>query len=61
MDRTILKKLDSIESLLILLNNKIDNFLGLEIISDEEKKEIAAIRAEVEAGYFDTFESVFED
>ncbi len=61
MDKTILKKLDSIESLLIQLNNKIDHFLGLEIISDEERKELAAIRAEVDAGHFDTFENVFED
>ena len=60
MDKSILKKLDSIESLLILLNHKIDHFLGLEIISDEEKKDIAAIRTEVEAGHLNTFHSVFE-
>jgi hypothetical protein len=61
MDKSILKKLDSIESLLISLNDKLDHFLGLEIISDEEKQEIAAIRKEVEAGHFDTFDSVFGD
>lgn len=55
------KKLDSIESLLNDLNEKIDNYLGVERISEDEKKEIESIRAEVESGRYETMDEVFED
>ena len=55
------KKLDSIESLLNDLNEKIDNYLGVERISEDEKKEIESIRAEVESGRYETMDEIFED
>lgn len=59
MDKSIHEKLATIESLLVTLNAKIDNFLGLETLSPSEKKKIDVIRSEVEAGDVETLEDVF--
>ena len=59
MDKSIHEKLATIESLLVTLNEKIDNFLGLETLSPSEKKKIDVIRSEVEAGDVETLEDVF--
>jgi hypothetical protein len=61
MDKSIMEKLNTIESLLNQLNAKIDNFLGIEALFPDEKKEVDSIRAEVEVGEFDTFKDVFEE
>ena len=57
----LMKKIDHIEELLMALNVKIDNFLGFEDMSEEEKEEVEQIRKEIQAGEFYTFDDVFED
>ena len=61
MSEHILKKLDRIEKLLLELNSKIENFMGFEELSAEEKKEIEKIEKEIEEGKYKTFEEVFSD
>jgi hypothetical protein len=39
MNDVLMEKLDHIEGILKELNSKIDNFLGFEEITDEEKEE----------------------
>ena len=46
----LLQKIDNLEVLIIQLNEKIDNFLGVEEISDEEINEIHGLRKGIEAG-----------
>ncbi len=61
MENSVEKKLDTIETLLREINAKIDNFLGFETLSKEEKEEINRIRSEVASGEFDSIETVFEE
>ena len=50
MNEDIFQKIDNQEVLIIQLNDKIDNFLGIEEISDEEINEIHGLRKGIEAG-----------
>ena len=43
------------------INAKIDNFLGFEELDKEEKKEIKALRKEIDSEGYVSFENVFED
>ncbi len=43
------------------IHSKIDNFLGFEDLSDEERKEMDLIEKEVESGEYFTFDEVFGD
>ncbi|MCK4848608.1 MAG: hypothetical protein KAT16_06270 [Candidatus Heimdallarchaeota archaeon] len=61
MEKVLEKKLSHIESLLIELHMKIDNFLGFETLTEEEKKEVQTIREEIQAGQIEKFEKVFEE
>ncbi len=61
MPETVLKKMERIEELLLELNAKIDNFLGFEEISSEEREEIEALRKEVKDGKYVPFDKVFEE
>ena len=61
MENTVYKKLEDIELLLKQLNDKIDNFLGFEELSVDEKKDIAEIKSEIDNGLFENFDEVFED
>lgn len=61
MAQVLLKKIDRIESLLLKIDAKIDNFLGFEELDKKERKEIAAIRKEIKSGKYLSFEEVFED
>lgn len=60
-DPIIMKKLESIELLLKQMNTKLDNFLGLEELSEEEIAEIQEIREDMKKGNYSTFAEVFED
>ena len=57
----LMKKIEHIEELLMALNGKIDNFLGFEDMSEEEKDEVEKIRKEIRAGEYHSFDDVFED
>jgi hypothetical protein len=57
---TILKKIGDMEKILIEINSKIDNFLGLEELTPHEKKELDEIKKEVKDGEYKEFEEVFD-
>lgn len=61
MDDTLTRKLDSIESLLLQLHQKIDNFLGFEALNAEEKKNLEEIKQSIDVDGIDAFKEVFED
>ena len=61
MSQELLEKINHIEKLLIEINAKIDNFLGFEGLSEEERKEIEQIEKEVNSGEYFTFDDIFED
>lgn len=61
MSQELLEKMNHIEMLLLEINAKIDNFLGFEELSEEERKEIELIEKEVESGEYFTFDEVFGD
>lgn len=57
----VVERLERIEKLLITLNAKIDNFLGYEEPSEEERKELQNMREEIKRGEFVKFEELFEE
>ncbi len=59
MVQSLIKKLDSIESLLVIINGKIDNFLGFEEISGKEKEELEKLRKKINSGEYSSFNDVF--
>ena len=59
MSDEILKKLNSIEMLLIQLNDKIDNFLEFKELTESEKTELNAIKQEIKEGKVVSFDEVF--
>lgn len=50
MTDVLMEKMNTIEQLLLQLNAKIDNFLGYEILSEEEQKEHDQVREEIKSG-----------
>ena len=61
MSQELLEKISHIEMLLLEINSKIDNFLGFEELSEEERKGIELTEKEVESGVYLTFDDVFGD
>jgi hypothetical protein len=61
MSQEISEKMDHIEMLLLEIRSKMDNFLGFEELSREERKEIDIIEKEIESGEYSTFGEVFGD
>ena len=61
MDSVLIEKIEHIETLLISINGKIDNFMGFEELDEVEKKEVGKLREEVESGKYMTFDDVFGD
>ncbi len=59
MTDVMLEKIDHIEKMLVEINTKIDNFLGFEELTDEEKKELSKAQAEIEQGDFVKFDDLF--
>ena len=52
MPDVVMEKMAHIETLLLQLNAKIDNFLGYEDLTPREEEELKKIRAEVKAGEY---------
>ena len=44
MSEVLIEKIDRIEALLLELSAKIDNFLGFEEITEEEKEEVEKLK-----------------
>jgi hypothetical protein len=61
MSQELLEKVNHIELLLLEIRSKIDNFLGFEELSQEEREEIEIIKKEIESGDYSTFDEVFGD
>ncbi len=61
MSQELLEKMNRIEMLLLEINSKIDNFLGFEELSEEQRKEVELIEKEVETGEYFTFDEVIKD
>ena len=59
MGDTLLEKINHIEKMILELNTKIDNFLGYEDLTDEEKKEMDKIREEMKKGEYVEFDELF--
>ncbi len=52
MTEATLKKISNIERMLIEINSKIDNFLGMEELTEEEWEEVREIRKEIKKGEY---------
>jgi len=61
MAQVLIEKINHIETLLMEINAKIDNFLGFEEIGEGEKKEIKSLRKEITSEGYVSFEEAFED
>lgn len=61
MSDVLLEKIKNIERMIIELNTKIDNFLGYEDLTGEEKKELEKIREEIKKGEYVKFEELFSE
>ena len=59
MSDVLLEKISNIERMIMELNTKIDNFLGYEDLTEEEKKELEKIREEIKKGEYVRFEELF--
>ena len=59
MSDILIKKIERIEALLIELNSKIDNFLGFEELTENERKEVEEIEKEIKKSEYETFDDVF--
>jgi len=59
LSMTLMKKIENIEVLLLNMNSKLDNFLGFENMDEKERKELKALKKEVEEGNIVTFKDVF--
>ena len=59
MSDILIKKIERIEALLIELNSKIDNFLGFEELTEDERKEVEEIEKEIKKSEYETFDDVF--
>jgi hypothetical protein len=61
MSQELREKMNHSEMLLMEIHSKIDNFLGFEELSEEERKKIELIEEEVEFGEYIPFDEVFGD
>ena len=52
MPDIVMEKLEHIEKLILQLNTRIDNFLGYEDLSPDEKEEVKKIRHEIKSGEY---------
>ncbi len=53
-EELLLQNIDNLETLIIQLNDKIDNYFGMEDISTEEREEIQKLGDEVASGEYVT-------
>ena len=61
MSEVLIEKIDRIEALLLELSAKIDNFLGFEEITEEEKEEVGKLKEEIKKGEYLSIDQVFGD
>ena len=61
MSDILLEKINNIERMIMELNTKIDNFLGYEDLTEEEKREIEEIREEIKKGEYVKFDELFDE
>ena len=61
MTDVLLEKINHIEKMVMEINMKIDNFLGYEDLSEEEKMEVQKIREEIKKGEYVKFDDIFKE
>ncbi len=61
MSQVMMEKIDHIESLLMEINSKLDNFIGFEDLEPEEEKEVEEIRKGIASEEFVSSDEVFGD
>jgi len=59
MSNFVLKRINNIKKILIEIDAKINNFIGYEELTEEERKELRKIREEVKRGEYVSFDEVF--
>ena len=59
MSQALFDKISHIESMLLEINAKIDNFLGFEELTEEERGEVEVLRKQVGSGEHVGFDDVF--
>ena len=57
----MMDKITHIESLLMEINSKLDNFIGFEDLEHGEEKEVEAIQQEIASGEFVSSDEIFGD
>lgn len=58
MDELMIEKITNIEKILIEINSKIDNFLGVEDLSERETKKVGEIREEIKKGEYVGYDEI---
>lgn len=51
-EKAIIQKIEHLETMIVQLNDKIDNFLGLEEVSDQEREEIDQLQQGISNGEY---------
>ena len=59
MPDILLEKINNIERMIMELNTKIDNFLGYEDLTEEEREELEKLRKEIKKGEYIKFDELF--
>lgn len=59
MTSTINNRLENIENFLQRIENKLDNFLGMEQLSSKDREELDEIKKEMDEGKVFKYEEVF--
>jgi len=58
MNELMIEKITNIEKILMEINSKIDNFLGVEDLSEREAKKVREIREEIKKGEYVKYDEI---
>jgi len=58
MNDLMMDKITNIEKILMEINSKIDNFLGVEDLSEREAKKVREIREEIKKGEYVKYDEI---
>jgi hypothetical protein len=58
MNDLMMEKIANIEKMVMEINSKIDNFLGVETLSEGEKEKVRAVREEIKKGNYVRYDEI---
>jgi anti-sigma28 factor (negative regulator of flagellin synthesis) len=58
MNNLMMEKITNIEKMVMEINSKIDNFLGVENLSEGEKEKVREIREEIKKGNYVRYDEI---